>query len=199
MLDTSTMEPFPYPDSYNFQKTDMLINREWFGDRDDIREILDRADQDAWEKVNLNIKKYPAEVQDAIRSYYSPFHNVKDITDKQFENIQKNRRALSNARFEAAWEKVKGDLPTRPLTDVDTENDEAWNQVTVAKMALQTHMANRKYKAKGTTDAKLKVLEDKIKEAETEYERTNKDVAWWDERFTANQKSEFYKEWVCEL
>jgi len=190
---------YPYPDSYNYAKTHELLNREWFGDRDDIREILDRADEDAWERVLSNRNSYPLDVQGAIGSYLSKPHNVRDISDKEMELIKANKKAQSHSRFEKAWEEKSKSLPSRPLSDVDTVNDDAWVKLVAVKAEMARYVATRKYLARGSTDTLLKTWEEKVKVAENEYEQTSKEVAARDVKFRDNQKDDFYKSWLFEL
>lgn len=193
------MEPFPYPDSYNYAKTHELLNREWFGDRDDIREVLDRANQDAWERVARNRNSYPADVRDAIQSYIVKPYTLRDISDKEMELIDEKKKERISLRFADAWEEKKKTLPTRPLNDADTANDDAWLSLTAAKVGLDRYTATRKYQVYVTTDNLLKTHEEKVKVAENEYAQTSKEVAYQDDKFRDAQKHDFYKNWVCEL
>jgi predicted mannosyl-3-phosphoglycerate phosphatase (HAD superfamily) len=193
------MQAYPYPDSYNYAKTHELLNREWFGDRDDIREVLDRADQDAWEKVLANRMLYPLDVQGAIGSYIVKPHKVRDISDKELKILQEKKKEQVQERFEKAWEECVKTLPGRTLSDVDTANDDAWTAVATAKASLAKYLATRKYVARGSTDVLLKTHEEKVKEAETEYARTSKEVELCDAKFRDSQKHKFYENWVCQL
>jgi hypothetical protein len=192
-------QAYPYPDSYNYAKTHALLNREWFGDRDEIREVLDRADQDAWEKVASNRNGYPTDVREAILTYIVKPYNIRDISDKELALINEKKKERIATRFAEAWQAKLKTLPPRPLNDADTANDDAWSSLQAAKVGMDRYLANRKYRAVGATDALLKVHEEKIKAAENEYSRTSKEVVLQDDTFRDSQKHDFYTNWVCEL
>lgn len=190
-------QAYPYPDSFNYEETHRLLNSQWVKDRDEIREVLDRADQHAWAKVYHNRHSYSSDVCYAILTYITKPYNIHDITDKEMNLINEKKKERFATRFSEAWvEKVKT-LPTRPLNDADTANDDAWMNLQAAKIGMSHYLANRKYQL--GSDKLLKTHEEKVKAAENEYSRTSKEVESQDDKFREIQKRDFYTTWVCEL
>ena len=94
--------------------------------------------------------------------------------------------------FENEWLEYKKTLPARTLTEIDTQNDNAFQQISIIKDKLNGYFQRHQNK-------KRDALENQLAELENEYNRTNKEIQHQDELYYQSKMSEFYQIKLREL
>jgi hypothetical protein len=194
---------------YNTATMDKLLTRDWFVEDDDIEDVLDAADSDAWDWVYENRAKYSTRIRSRIEpdDYRVPLEEfdvkVVELSDKAFAQIKSDRKKALEEQFERDWAKHADSLPDRPYQAVDTELDDLWNKFSHAKAELTKYLekpSSKKYTSPGSREnlvsAKQAEIEEKIRIAENEYLAAQVSVDAEDELYWNKQRDEYAKIWL---
>lgn len=183
--------------NYN-QITEVLYAYECLGNFNGIVETLALADEDVWEQIKSNKSSFCFDVQRGIDYFKEPTPMiskvvvVKDITRKQMRQAAEREREAFLREFENEWLEYKKTLPARTLTEIDTQNDNAFQQISIIKDKLNGYFQRHQNK-------KRDALENQLAELENEYNRTNKEIQHQDELYYQSKMSEFYQIKLREL
>jgi ribosomal protein S17E len=194
---------------YDRELTDLLLTRNWFLDDQSIQEVLDCADQEAWDWIYLNRKKYPTRIRQLIepRDYFYPLHKLKlrlvEFTDKEWDKLEREEEKKHEERFEKDWIVYSKHVPDRPLEKIDSDLDDIWEKFNDAKDALTKYIDTRSKKyiapssrGKEVIDPQQKKLEDYIQSMENEYDKAQKLVEDTDSIYWKTKKNEYRKIWM---
>lgn len=197
-------------DSYDSKTTDELLTRDWFMDHDTIVDVLDCADENAWNYVYENRAKYSTRIRMLIEpdDYRVPLEKLKirlvDITDPMMEKIEVNQRKKNDELFEKDWVEYSKSIQDRGFSDEDSDLDNAWDNFCRAKDRLTKYLEKpnaKKYVTPGSrkdtyVDPKQAELEEAIRISENEYDLAQKAVDQVDTIYWGRKKMEFRKKWL---
>jgi hypothetical protein len=203
----------PIWDNFDFKTADELLTRDWFVDEDSIRYIIYYANQEAWEFIYANRRKYSRRIREIIEPHdyqVSPEKlrfKVRCVSDKEWnEMIRESQRKLDD-KFEVAWTKYSESVPDRPLREIDSLLDDAWDRLVKTKDKLTKYLSSRS-KAyvppsmrgkKEPEDPRQTVIENEIRAMENEYDKIQKLVEEIDSAYWETQKNDYRKKWVPSL
>ena len=187
---------------------DYLLKRNWFVDNEGIIELLELANQQAWEYVCKNRMFYSQRVRDVIDSYFKPLYKnlkvtVSDLTDQELEIIEQIRSKKYDEAFRNDWEEQLKTVVPRSPTDIDTLADNTWEMLVKAKEELSNYLKTiqKKYVAPKsrtavTVDPKQKKLEDRIRDLENEYNLLKKSIGTLDTIYLSKKEDEYRETWM---
>lgn len=195
---------------YEKDTMDEILTRDDFLDEDIIDEVLNCASQHAWEWVYDHRAKYSTRIRMRIEpdDYRIPVDKLKirvvELTDKEWERIQREKEKRIDDAFEEDWVKYASTLQDRGLTSVDSELDDAWEKFCIAREAYTKYLekpAVKKYVAPGSrskpvTDPRADELQANIVKAENEYDMAQKAVETADELYWNTRRSKYRTTWV---
>ena len=183
--------------------------RNWFTTDDDILDVLDCAE--SWSHVYDNRFKYPMNVRELIEPYDYKNSlkminlNVKDLTNKEWDAIDRAIQLKTEKEFEDAWNQYSETISDRTMSSVDTLLDDAWDNFCAAKDKLTKYLEskNRKYVAPSArttkVDPKQQEIEDHIRAMENEYDAAQKAVESVESIYWENKKNDYRKTWMPKL
>lgn len=200
-------------DSYDFETVDSLLSRDWFIDNADIDDVLNFANKNAWDLVYANRTKYSTRIRMLIEpeDYRVPIETlntkVVDMTDSMFDTLQMDKLRKRNNAFEKDWIIHSKTIQERKFDEVDFVLDDAWNNLTFAKDALENYLAtpsSKKYvvpTGRGSPKVSYKQveLEDRFSKMKNEYELAHAAVDKADTIFWEDKKNEYRKIWMPTL
>jgi hypothetical protein len=195
---------------YEKDTMDEILTRDEFLDEDIIEEVLNCASEHAWNWVYEHRSKYSTRIRMRIEpdDYRVSTDKLKirvvELTDKEWERIQREKQKLIDDEFEKVWVKHASTLQDRGLTTVDSELDDAWEKFCIAREAYTKYLerpAVKKYVAPGTrdklvTDSRADELQAAIAKAENEYDLAQKAVENADELYWNTKRSEYRITWM---
>lgn len=198
---------------YDRKVTDLLLTRDWFVDEEEIDEVLDSADQDAWDWIYANRKKYSTRIRMLIEpdDYLFPLDKLKigvvDLSDSMMEKFESDQKKKVDQAFEKDWIKHSKTIQDRGFDDVDSDLDDAWDNFCRARNTLAKYIEkpnSKKYVAPGnrdkeTTDPKQLALENVVRTMENEYDSAQKAVDDTDSVYWELKKNEYRKTWMPTL
>jgi len=197
-------------DSYDSKTMDELLTRDWFMDHDSIVDVLDCANQNAWNYVYENRSKYSTRIRMLIEpdDYRVPLEKLKirlvDITDPMMERIENNQRKKNDELFEKDWVEYSKSVQDRGFSDEDSDLDDACDNFCRAKDRLTKYLEKpnaKKYVTPGSrgntyVDPKQVELEEAIRTSEQEYDLAQKAVDEVDTVYWGRKKMEYRKQWL---
>jgi len=200
-------------DWYDRETADNLLSRDWFIEDDCIQEVLERADQDAWDWIYANRSKYSTRIRMLIEpeDYRFPVEKLKirvaELTDSMMEKINSERQKKIDDAFEKDWIEHSKTIQDRGFGNVDSELDDAWDNFCHAKDVLTKYLekpAAKKYVAPGsrgkdTVDPKQIEIETNIRKMENEYDLAQKAVDEVDTLYWDLKKNAYRKTWMPAL
>lgn len=195
---------------YDRETMDILLTRDWFVEDDMIEEVLECADEDAWEWIYNNRTKYSTRIRMRIEpeDYQFPVEKLKirvvELTDKMIAQIESEEKKKIEDAFEKDWVEYAKSIENRPAEPIDSKLDDAWEKITFAKAALQKYLekpAVRKYvapSARGTvsSDTKETELNAAVQKAENEYEKLQEEEKEVDTLYWTNKRDDYRKIWM---
>jgi hypothetical protein len=194
---------------YNSQMMDNLLMRNWFTNDNDILDVLDCAE--SWDYVYANRFKYPMNIRELIEpcEYKNSIKNinltVKELTDKEWDAIDRKIRARNEKEFEDDWNQYSETISDRTLDSVDTMLDDAWDSFCAAKDKLTKYLEskNKKYipptSRTGKVDPKQQEIEDYIRLMENGYDEAQKAVETVESIYWENKKNAYRKTWMPKM
>jgi hypothetical protein len=196
---------------YDRKTMDTLLTRDWFDDElECIQEVLDCADQDAWNWIHTNRTKYSKNIRMLIEpeDYRFPVEKlnirVVELTDSMMNQIESERKKKVDAVFEKDWIEHSKSIPDRSFGDVDSKLDDAWDEFCRAKELLTKYLekpSSKKYVAPGSrgtaaVDSKQAELEGNVRKMENEYDLAQKAVDEVDTLYWDLKKNDYRKTWM---
>lgn len=191
---------------------DELLSRDWFVDEDDIYDLICCADEEACDFIYTNRRKYSRRVREIIEpnDYRIPIDKlrikVRTLSDKEWNNRNRDDKIKTEAAFEKDWTEYSDCISDRPLGEVDSSLDQAWERVGQAKDKLTKYLASRpkayvppSMRGKEIVDPKQTAIESEIHRMENEYSKIQKLVEEADSKYWVIQKNEYRKKWVPKL
>lgn len=200
-------------DSYDTETVNQLLTRDWFINEDDILDVIDSADKNAYDYLYKNRSKYSKRIHQLIEpdDFRFPIEKlnirVVNITESMMKNIETEHKKTVSDMFERKWIEHSKDIQDRTIGTVDTDLDNAWDKFCQAKESLAKYVANpnaKKYispssRGKEVIDNKQKELEEVVRNAENEYDLAQKRVDDADEEYWNTKKSEYGATWMSTL
>jgi len=195
---------------YDRETMDMLLTRDWFVDDDTIEDVLNCADEDAWNWIYENRAKYSTRIRMWIEpeDYQSPVEKLKirvvELTDKMIAQMESEKKKKTEEAFEKDWVEYAKTVENRPVHLIDSQLDNAWEKIINAKAALQKYLekpAVRRYvppSARGTvsSDTKETELNAAIQKAENEYEKLQEEEKEIDTLYWTNKRHDYRNIWM---
>ena len=195
---------------YDQSTMDEILTRDEFLDEDIIDEVLNCASQHAWEWIYEHRAKYSTRIRMRIEpdDYRVSTDKLKirvvELTDKEWERIQREKEKLIDDKFEEVWIKHSSTLQDRGLTTVDSELDDAWEKFCIARETYTKYLEEpivKKYvppggRSKSATDPRADKLRADIVKAENEYDLAQKAVESADEVYWNTKRSEYRITWM---
>lgn len=179
-------------------------------DEDFIYEVLDWASHDAWDHIQKNRNQFPQSVINIVNRYDETYlsstpYNLKtqvgDLTDKDRIMYEKQDKADREKEFEKLWLAHKSTIPERPLSAIDSQADDAWENLVKAKDSMTKYLASRKsayvppsQRSKQTSDPKQEEIEKHIQKMQNDFDKIEKNIEYADNDYYAKKKSEFRKD-----
>lgn len=200
-------------DSYDTETVNQLLTRDWFINEDDILDVIDSADKNAYDYLYKNRSKYSKRIHQLIEpdDFRFPIEKlnirVVNITESMMKNIETEHKKTVSDMFERKWIEHSKNIQDRTIGTVDTDLDNAWDKFCEAKESLAKYVANpnaKKYispssRGKEVIDNKQKELEEVVRNAENEYDLAQKRVDDADEEYWNTKKSEYGATWMSTL
>jgi hypothetical protein len=197
---------------YETDLVDFLLKRDWFLDVDDILEVVNLADQDAWNYIYKNRTSYSNRIRHVIEYRDFLVHPSKltmrcvDYTDDMYTRRNADILARQKQAFEKSWEIYSATLPERCLESIDSQLDDVWRDLQLAKDNLKNYNEKKpkKYvppsmRGKEVPDEMQVKLTNAITELETDFNTITKAVADADKSYTDNKKDEYHSYWVSTM
>lgn len=197
---------------FDRKTADELLTRDWFIDDHHIYNILDCADEEAWDFIYTNRNKYSKRIREIIEpnDYRIPIEKlrikIRDLSDKDWEAVIRERKRQLDSQFENHWLEYSECLSERPLGEADSLLDDAWERVSKAKDKLTKYNASHpntymapSMRGKQTVNSKQKLIEDEIRCMENEYEKAQKAVDASNSEYWETKKNEYRKTWMPKL
>ena len=188
------------------ETTDTLLLQDWFADTQEIVDILELADHNAWMYVCKNRQRYSRRIQDVIASYgiiskIPTKLRVVDLTDEEMYLIERHRANKHDQAFEICWAEELKVLPPRPLGDIDILLDTTGEALCNAKDMIANHLKSKKKKyvppgAQAIVDPKHKRLEDLVRTLENEYTVLKDSIKRLDSIYRESKKDEYRELWM---
>lgn len=179
-------------------------------DEDFMYEVLDWASHDAWDYIQKNRNQFPQSVINIVNRYdetylsSTPYNlgiQVGDLTDKDRIMYEKQDKAHREKEFEMLWLAHKSTIPERPLSGIDSEADDAWENLVKAKESMTKYLASRKsayvppsQRGKQPVDPKQEEIEKHIQKMQNDFDKIEKNIEYADNDYYAKKKSEFRKD-----
>lgn len=187
---------------YEPELVDHLLMRNWFLSVDDIIEVLEKADEDAWNYVYENRMKYATRIRELIepRDYAPPLKKMKlhvvELTDKMARDIEAKETKQREERENADWKQyVDDNRLERPSMSCDNDAEDLFAKLLSTEVELGKYMKNRKVKYVAPTmrssqpmDPKEKEYRDAIETIKTELKTAEEYILKQDELWLANKK-----------
>jgi hypothetical protein len=197
-------------DYYDRETMDILLTRDWFVEDETIEDVLDCADEDAWDWIYENRAKYSTRIRMCIEpaDYHFPIEKLKirvvDLTDKMITQIQSEKKKKMEEAFEKDWVEYAKTIQNRPVHLIDSKLDDTWEKLILAKAALQKYLekpAVRKYvapSARGTvsSDTKETELNSAIQRLENEYKKLEEEEKEVDTLYWTDKRNDYRKIWM---
>lgn len=195
-------------ETYTKDETNSLLLADRFLHDEDIQHLLDYADQEAWDYVYANRNKYSHRIRRLIepRDFYPSNFKMKlrDMTDKDMEDIKNQRDAQKIAEMEKRWESIKDNISERPVDELDDELDDAWEALSAAKDRMTEYLARKKKtyvppSARRVVDEEQQEIEEEIAECQKEFNAIEKRIEKADSEYLSKKKDEYFQKWMCEM
>jgi len=199
-------------ESFDTKTADELLSRNLFVSDEDMYHVIDYADDDAWNYIYTNRHKYAKRIREVIEpnDYKVPIENlvtkIRELSDKEWDTLKLNKERKLEAQFEKDWTEYSDCISDRPLGEVDSRLDDAWEKFTHTKDKLTKYIASRSktylapsLRGKEIADPKQVKIEDEIREMENEYDKAQKLVEDTDSAYWETKKNEYRKTWMPKL
>ena len=187
---------------YEPELVDYLLMRNWFLSVDDIMEVLEKADEDAWNYVYDNRAKYATRIRELIEplDYAPPLKKLKmrvvNLTDKMAKDIEEKEAKEREERENAAWKQyVLDNRLERPSMSCDNEAEDLFGKLLRTEVELENYLKNRKVKyvapsmrSSQPMDPKEKDYRDELETIKTELKNAEDYLVKQDELWLANKK-----------
>ena len=197
---------------YDMETVDFLLMRDWFIDNQSIVELLKIADQDAWDYVYKNRTKYSNRIRHVIEYRDFLAHPSRltmkcvDYTDAMYNKRNADIIAHQKQQFEKDWQAYSANLPERCLESIDSQLDDIWRDLELAKTKLKEYNEKKpkKYvppsmRGKEAPDEMQLKLTNAISSLETNFTSITKAVADADKTYRDNKKDEYYSYWLSSM
>lgn len=194
---------------YFDNEIDSVLIPDEFLDEERIQEVLNATTDLAWAHVNANKKKYSPRIRMMIdRKDFRPSSKIKmivrEMTDKDIENIRKERMASKMKEFDDKWEEIRKTLPARPMDDLDDAYDDAWQSLSAARDRMTAYLSkkNGRYvppSARKNVDPEEVAIEKDINECKKEFEETEKRISEAEDKYWEVKKNECFQDWLCQV
>lgn len=189
-----------------------LLTRDWFVDDEGIYNIIDCADQEAWDFIYVNRRNFSRRIREIIEpaDYRFPIEKlrikVRALSDKEWTDMNREKQRKNNTVFEKDWEEYSDRISDRPLGEVDSRLDDAWERLGKAKDKLTTYLDShpksyvpQSRRGKEIIDPKQKLIEDEIRKMKNEYDNAQALVEKSDSLYWETKKNEYRKTWMPKL
>ena len=187
---------------YDADLVDHLLMRNWFLSVDDIIEVLDKADEDAWKYVYTNRTKYATRIRELIepQDYQPPLKKMKmrviDLTDKMVRDMDAKETKERQDHENVAWDQyVLDNRLERPLMSCDNDAEDLFAKLRNKEAELEKYLKNRKIKyvapslrSSQPMDPKEKEYRDAIETIKTELKAAEDYILKEDAVWIANKK-----------
>ena len=187
---------------YEPELVDHLLMRNWFLSVDDIIEVLEKADEDAWNYVYENRMKYATRIRELIepRDYAPPLKKMKlhvvELTDKMARDMASKETKEREERENVEWKQyVLDNRLERPSMSCDNEAEDLFGELLRTEVELEKYLKNRKVKyvapsmrSSQPMDPKEKEYRDKLDSLKTELNTAEENILKQDELWLANKK-----------
>lgn len=127
---------------------DFLLRRNWMIDYDSLIQLLDMADEDSWDWIVNNRNRYDKYIQEIIcieaHIGFPDMKNivVREMTDKEYQEIQDNEQREIDERTKKQWELYKKhNNLSRPRNEFDKYCDNVHNEL-IAKRRQNKYVKN---------------------------------------------------------
>lgn len=195
-------------ESFNKEQADRLLTANNFFCEEDLWDILDYADDEAYDYIYANRNKYDSHIHYLLepKDFIPPRvkMTVRNMTDKDMSDIAKEERTANIRKFEEVWKTMKDEIPERPHGDIDDEYDDAWDKLSSIRDRVTAYLSKKtgKYVAPGSRpkgDSALEKLEAELDECKNAYNDLEKRIEEADEKYLADKKNECFEEWLLQL
>lgn len=199
-------------ESFDAKTADALLTRNWFMDDQHLYDVIDYADEDAWDFIYKNRNKYATKIREYIEpnDYRIPVEKlrikIRDLTDKEWDKINREKETKLETQFEKDWITYSENISDRPMGYLDQDLDDAWERFGHAKEKLTKYLASRtktylapSLRGKEIVDPKQKEIEDHIREMENEYDALQKEIEEADSAYWEAKKNEYRITWMSKL
>ena len=197
---------------FDTKTVDELLTRDWFVDEDDIYDLICWVDEEACEFIYTNRHKYSRRIREIIEpsDYQIPIENlrikVRTLSYKEWHNMIRENQLKNEAAFEKHWAEYVDSISDRPLGEVDSCLDGAWERIAKAKEKLSKYLAVRpksyippSMRGKEIVDPNQTLIENEIRRMENEYAKVLKKVEQADSEYWKTKKNDYHKKWLSKL
>ena len=187
---------------YEPELVDHLLMRNWFLSVDDIKEVLEKADEDAWKYVYENRTKYATRIRELIepRDYTPPLKKMKihvtELTDKMARDMASKETKEREERENVGWNQyVLDNRLERPSMSCDNEAEDLFAKLLSTEVQLEKYLKNRKVKyvapsmrSSQPMDPKEKEYRDELETIKMELKTAEEYLVKQDELWLSNKK-----------
>lgn len=194
-------------ETFTLEQADRLLTENTFFCDEDLWDVIEYADDEAYEFIYKNRSKYAGEIQYLLepKDFIPPAvkMSVREMTDKDMVDLERARRAILIASLEDTWSKM--DKPERPHDELDQAADEAWEKLTAIRNRISEQMSNKKpskyvppsQRGKPAVSTQIDAtLEQEFEECKKQYEEIEKRIESADKKYIADKKNEFFSQYV---
>jgi hypothetical protein len=184
---------------FDIKTTDSLLSRNWFYHTQDIVDVLNSADEDAWAYIYKHRSKYSPNIRQLIEPNDYRIHSnlrVVELTDIMMFRMEKERKD----QCMADWIQEIKNISPRPHDETDRQLRQAHRACEDAKKSLSDYLEKqtKKYKspmAKLLVDPKQKALEESIVTLKNEFEKANDIVISENMKYLEEKRRDFESSW----
>lgn len=189
--------------SFDKKTADFLLHRNWFYHNQDIVDVLNSADEDAWAYIYKNRSKYSLRIRQIIEPNDYKIHSTKpvvELTDRMIFMMEKERKD----KCMDDWIQELKNVPPRPHDDIDTQLEQADHAFEHANDLLANYLEKqtKKYKSplgRLLVDPKQKALEDTLAKVKNERDNVKDRVVNATISYLETKRRDFEAQWVFKL
>lgn len=195
-------------ESFNTEQADRLLMENNFLDENDLWDVIQYADDSAFEYIYANRKKYATNIQYLIEPEDRIPPRIKvvvrDMTDKDIKDDAAARISAKKREFEDLWMDIEESIGDRPYGDIDQEYDDSWEKLQDVRQRMTTYLSKKsgKYVApssRSKSDDALDKLEKEMDACKQTYHAIEKRIEEADKKYLAEKKDEYYQRWLLSV
>lgn len=195
-------------ESFNKEQAHRLLTENNFFCDEDLWDVLDYADDDAYKYIYNNRANYASYIHYLLEptDFVPPRSKmiVREMTDKDMKDMEAEQTSAKKREFDHLWISIEKTIGDRPYDDIDKMHDDAWDALQNVRTRMTAYLSkkNAKYvppSARSSTDPVFDKLDKELDECKRVYEEIEKQVEEADKKYLADKKDEHYQKWLLSV